>query len=138
MSRWLARLDELRGSSEIPSVPVAPGVQNVQTVQNPPALGTFEHIEHIERIERAQASAEQSAFEERAAIVEFDAGVPREWAEGFARICTGPRPAAIPPARWRELVDNATLTFRRTPPTPGEHVAAIWELCIEAGGESHG
>jgi hypothetical protein len=112
-----------------------------------------------------------------------------------------PRPAAILPARWRELVDNAgrfidcwavqvaslgwhaadifgchraaplarydlqglvfvigsgevvaitalsatirtrggaTLTFRRKPPTPGEHVAAIWELCIEAGGESHG
>jgi hypothetical protein len=198
MSRWLARLDELRGSSEIPSVPVAPGVQNVQNVQNPPALGTFEHIE---RIERAQASAEQSAFEERAAIVEFEAGVPREWAEGFARLCQMSRPLAIPPARWSELVDNAgvfidrwavqaaslgwnaadifgchrqaplarydlqglvfligsgevvaitalsatirtrggaTLIFRRTPPTAGEHVAAIWELCIEAGGESHG
>ena len=144
---------------------------------------------------------EGDTFEERAAIVEFDAGVPQEWAEGFARLCQMPRPAAILPARWRELVDNAgvfidrwavqaaslgwnaadifgchreaplarydlqglvfvigsgevvaitalsatirtgggaTQTFRRTPPTPGEHVAAIWELCIEAGGESHG
>jgi hypothetical protein len=106
-----------------------------------------------------------------------------------------PRPAAILPARWRELVDNAgvfidrwavkaaslgwnaanifgchreaplarhdlqglvfvigsgevvaitalsatirtrggaTQIFRRTPPAPGEHVAAIWELCVEA------
>jgi hypothetical protein len=140
-------------------------------------------------------------FEERAAVVEYDGGVPREWAEGFARLCQMSRPAAIPPARWVELVDNAgrfidgwavqaaalgwnaadifgchreaplarydlqglvfvvgsgqvvgitalsatirtrggaTLTFRRTPPTPGEHVTAIWELCIEAGGESHG
>jgi hypothetical protein len=144
---------------------------------------------------------DREAFEERAGIIEYDAGVPREWAEGFARLCQMPRPAAILPARWRELVDNvgvfidswavraaslgwnaadifgchrqaplarydlqglvfvigsgevvaitalsatirtrggATQTFRRTPPTPGEHVAAIWELCIEAGGESHG
>jgi hypothetical protein len=64
------------------------------------------------------------------------------------------RPAAILPARWRELVDNAgrfidrwavqaalsatirtnggaTLTFRRTPPAPGQHAVAIWELCVE-------
>ena len=58
MSRWLARLDELRGSSEIPSVPVAPGVQNVQSVQNPPALGTFEHIERTGRY-TAEAKAER-------------------------------------------------------------------------------
>jgi hypothetical protein len=105
-----------------------------------------------------------------------------------------PRPAAILPARWRELLDNtgvfidrwavqaaslgwnaadifgchrqaplarydlqgpvfvigsgevvaitalsatirtqggATLTFRRTPPAPGQHEVAIWELCVE-------
>jgi hypothetical protein len=111
-----------------------------------------------------------------------------------------PRPAAILPARWRELVDNAglfidrwavqaaslgwnaadnfgchreaplarydlqglvfvigsgevvviteatastrtkggaILTYRRMPPPPGQRVAAIWELCVEPGGESN-
>jgi hypothetical protein len=134
---------------------------------------------------------DREAFEERAGIIEYDVGVPREWAEGFARLCQMPRPAAILPARWRELVDNAGLfidrwaiqaaslgwspadifgchrqaplarydlqglvfvigsgevvaitalsatirtrggapqTYRRTPPTPGERAAAVWEL----------
>ena len=46
-------------------------------------------------------------FEERAAVIEFGAGVPREWAEGYARLCLAPRPASILPRQWAELVDNA-------------------------------
>lgn len=45
--------------------------------------------------------------EERAAIVEFDAGIPREWAEGFARLCEMPRPHGFSPQRWRQLLDDA-------------------------------
>jgi hypothetical protein len=26
---------------------------------------------------------------------------------------------------------GATLTFRRTPPAPGQHAVATWELCVE-------
>ncbi len=46
-------------------------------------------------------------FEERSAIIEFEAGVPRDWAEGFARLCTMPRPTGIMPRDWQRLIDNA-------------------------------
>lgn len=46
-------------------------------------------------------------FEERAAIVEYDAGIPREWAEGFARLCEMPRPIGFSPQRWRQLLNDA-------------------------------
>jgi hypothetical protein len=45
--------------------------------------------------------------EERAAIIESDGGVPREWAEGFAKLCTMPRPPAYRPQRWARLIDAA-------------------------------
>jgi hypothetical protein len=46
-------------------------------------------------------------FEERAAIVEFDAGVPREWAEGYARLCTIPRHPDFTEKSWRRLIDDS-------------------------------
>jgi len=49
---------------------------------------------------------DRKAYEERAAIIEAN-GVPREWAEGFATLCTMPRPAAYTPQRWQQLVDDA-------------------------------
>ena len=52
-----------------------------------------------------QTSREE--LEERAAIVEFDAGVPREWAEGFAKLCCMPKPGGIGPRQWQQLIDNA-------------------------------
>ena len=46
------------------------------------------------------------AQEERAAIVEFDAGAPREWAEALARLDPA-RPAAdVPPLRWLQFIDD--------------------------------
>jgi hypothetical protein len=184
MSRWLLRLDQLRARAPSVPEPQRTRVHIVQNVQNLPAPGTFEHFEQFEHAHRGRPAV-----------------VPREWTEGCARLCAFPHPAAIPPARWRELVDNAgrflerwggqaaalgwstadifgchreaplarydlqglvfiigsgevvattalsatirtrggaTQTFRRTPPpTPGEHVAAIWELCVEPGGASN-
>jgi hypothetical protein len=46
------------------------------------------------------------SFEERAALVEFGAGVPLEWAEGFARLLTMACPAAVDQKRWRVLIDD--------------------------------
>lgn len=45
--------------------------------------------------------------EERAAIIEEGAGVPRKWAEGVAQLSTMPAPAGVPVQRWRLLIDNA-------------------------------
>ncbi len=48
-------------------------------------------------------------FEERAAMVEYEAGVPRDWADGFARLCTLPRHPDYTETRWQGLIDDAGL-----------------------------
>ena len=49
----------------------------------------------------------QTEFDERAAIAEFDGEMPREWAEGLARLCTMPRPSNVSARRWGQAVDAA-------------------------------
>lgn len=51
--------------------------------------------------------ADEDDFEERAAIIEQGAGVPREWAEGFARLDTERPPGDVPARRWLSFVDDA-------------------------------
>lgn len=43
---------------------------------------------------------EAAAFEERAAVIEYDGDVPRAWAEALARLDPGCPPADVPPKRW--------------------------------------
>ncbi|MER9459697.1 hypothetical protein NKI80_07305 [Mesorhizobium sp. M0387] len=45
-------------------------------------------------------SDENIEFEERAAIVEFEGGAPREWAEQFARYLSVTKPAGISEMDW--------------------------------------
>ena len=52
---------------------------------------------------------ENDSFEERAAICEFDGGLPREWAEGLARLCVMPRPDDINPRRWQSIINAAAI-----------------------------
>ena len=47
--------------------------------------------------------------EERAAIVEYEGGIPREWAEGFARLDPERPPVEVPPHRWRRFIDDVGL-----------------------------
>lgn len=46
----------------------------------------------------------------RSAIVKFDGGIPRSWAEGFARLDRDRPPAGVPPRRW-QVVFDAIRTF---------------------------
>jgi hypothetical protein len=46
---------------------------------------------------------------ERAAIVELDGAIPREWAEGFARLDPERPPGDVPQRRWRRFVDDVGL-----------------------------
>jgi hypothetical protein len=46
------------------------------------------------------------AEQERAAIGEYDGNVPRAWAEGFARLDPDRPPGYVPPARWRQFIDD--------------------------------
>ena len=45
--------------------------------------------------------------DERAAIIEYGASVPRRWAEGYAALCTMAPPAGFSPERWQRIVDAA-------------------------------
>jgi hypothetical protein len=45
------------------------------------------------------------AEEERASIIEFDAGVPREWAEALARLDPARPPAGVPPEIWLRFIN---------------------------------
>jgi hypothetical protein len=46
-------------------------------------------------------------LEERAALIEEGAGVPRTWSEGFAALCTMLPPAGISGERWQRIIDAA-------------------------------
>jgi hypothetical protein len=54
----------------------------------------------------ALAEAERDEFEQRSAIIEHDGKIPREWAEGFARLDPDRPPADVPPRRWLQFVDD--------------------------------
>ena len=66
-------------------------------------------VSHNSLISRPEPHPESDSdeIEERTAVIEVEAGVPREWAEAVARLCSMPRPASIPEGRWRQLVDDS-------------------------------
>jgi hypothetical protein len=59
------------------------------------------------------ASEESSMrFEERAAIIEYDGGAPRTWAEALARLDPNSPPHDVPLARWQQFIEDCE-SFRR-------------------------
>lgn len=61
-----------------------------------------EAFEYIKRHGKEIAACldREAEFEERAAIVEFDGGAPREWAEKFAEYCIQHRPDNVSELDW--------------------------------------
>lgn len=66
-----------------------------------------EKIEGWDKISGPSETVETDSFEERAAIVEIDGALPREWAEGLARLDCMPCPDSVHPERWAEVVNDA-------------------------------
>jgi len=61
--------------------------------------------------QNAQASAAPADgwtddHEERAAVVQYDGGAPRAWAEALARLDAARPPGDVPVARWRQFIDD--------------------------------
>ena len=54
----------------------------------------------------ASAPSWSETEEERAAIVEHDGGIPRAWAEGFARLDPERPPSDVPLKRWQCFIDD--------------------------------
>jgi hypothetical protein len=124
MNRWRQRFAELRGDSAKPpaSSSAVQFVQNVQNLRTPAPKSAFEHFEQIEQPTKPReapvlkapaanrrASVWSEAEAERAAIVEHDGVILREWAEGFARLDPNRPPSDVPPQRWLRFVDDVGL-----------------------------
>ena len=106
MNRWRARLAELQ--SDACTSPAR--VQNVQNVQKPPSPPASEHFEQFERRPEPALAAKDDTWtdgeEERAAIIEFDGGAPRAWAEALARLDPDKPPGDVPARRWLQFIDD--------------------------------
>lgn len=119
MNRWRQRLAELHGDAAEHSAALPCAVQNVQNVQNPVADRPFEHFEQIEQRTEPPACPHAAADPppatwgeaeaERAAIIEHEGAIPREWAEGFARLDPAQPPCDVPTKRWQRFVDDVGL-----------------------------
>ena len=55
------------------------------------------------------AEDRQVLFDERAAIIEFDGGASRTWAEALARLDPASPPGDIPPKRWLQFIDDCGM-----------------------------
>jgi hypothetical protein len=85
---------------------------------------TFEDFEDFEELShKSVRRAEEIA--ERAALVEFDAGVPREWAEGFARLDRSAPPRGFAIQRWAQVVDDGGRFLDRW---AGKAAALGWDV----------
>jgi hypothetical protein len=70
-------------------------------------------IEAVSQMSQMSQGAALAAWgeseDERAAIVEYDGGIPRAWAEGFARLHPGRPIGDVPARRWLQFVNDVGL-----------------------------
>ena len=69
------------------------------------AAATFKDNEGFEEPYR-DSIPDPVEFEERSAIVQYGAGVPRDWAGGFARLDRAVPPKGFSPARCQRVIDD--------------------------------
>lgn len=67
----------------------------------------FNEISPLPGSELQEDEADPEGFEGRAAIIAEGSGAPVEWAEGYARLCTMPRPVHVRRERWLCCLDDA-------------------------------
>ncbi len=81
----------------------SPSRPAMQTERSPEAVSTGE----------TAAATWGEAEDKRAVIVEYGGAVPREWAEGFARLDPDKAPSDVPPQRWRRFIDDTCAFLDR-------------------------
>ena len=59
------------------------------------------------------AADRETAFQERAALIEDGASVPRAWAEGLASLDLAAPPAGFTPALWQQVVEDGARFLDR-------------------------
>jgi hypothetical protein len=99
MSRWAETFAALSGDSDTVDTPrhsagaASVVSHSVNSVAGPPEPET----------------APPLPASERTAIAEHGAGVPRAWAEGFARLDPDQPPGDVPARHWQRFVDDVAL-----------------------------
>jgi hypothetical protein len=63
----------------------------------------------IELLKSPPVAPWDDAEEERAAVIEFDGGAPRLWAEALARLDPAKPPGDVPERRWVQFIDDCGL-----------------------------
>ncbi len=76
-----------------------------------------EAMEFIKRNGKAIAEFldREAEFEERAAIIEFDGGAPRAWAEKFAEFCVRNRPEGVDEMDWSWFITRCGKIIDEAP-----------------------
>lgn len=107
--------DTLRNDFYAPAPPKAPNPPNVSDPVYPkgPTLGDLGGLggaagetENPHAVYVCTPAMWAKTEAERAAIVEHDGGIPREWAEGFAWLDPDRPPSDVPVKRWQRFVDD--------------------------------
>ena len=58
----------------------------------------------------------EAEVEERAAVIEFDGGVPRKWAEQFADLLINQKPAGVDELDWSWFITRCGQILDEAPP----------------------
>ena len=121
----LAASDRNSGSSvaDVASVAAGPSL-NHRSVANVATVAGAS-LSSLHTVADVAVVAGHDEFEERAALIEYGASVPRAWAEGFARLnCVNPIDGFSPEA-WRHLIDDSGVFLDRW---SGEAVGLGWTV----------
>jgi len=90
--------------SDISRLGASQAVANSLRQQDPQKHSVFASMSRVSQMSQASATDDP---EERAALIEYSASVPRQWAEGYAALSTMPPPASFSSERWQRIVDGA-------------------------------
>jgi hypothetical protein len=72
-------------------------------------LSTCPPIAESGQVDRLLPTSQDYEAAERAAIVERDGRIPREWAEGYARLDPDRSPGDVPARCWQQFIDDVGL-----------------------------
>jgi hypothetical protein len=103
-----ALLDELRAIAQTAAHSQG-NEKNERNEKTPPAT-PFAPLNSFNSFLSSPETDQRDDLEERAALIEHGAEVPKRWAEGFAVMSAMPAPAGFSARRWQRIVD-ATGSF---------------------------
>jgi hypothetical protein len=87
-------------------VPTPAGTIKASAPKPPPSEFLAKLKAHRAELIAALTESPSDEFDERGAVIEYDADAPRAWAEALARLDTARPPGDVPAKRWRQFIDD--------------------------------